>query len=160
MSAKAPTPRTTVKRLPDRGVYERETIDTILDEALYCHVAVVADGSPRVIPTIHARKGDTLLIHGSNASRTLRAAKDGSEICVAVTILDGLILARSAFNHSMNYRSVVVFGIPREKPTPMRSGRPRGHWSSTSFRAVPPTPGCPARRSSGRRPSWLSLWTR
>jgi nitroimidazol reductase NimA-like FMN-containing flavoprotein (pyridoxamine 5'-phosphate oxidase superfamily) len=118
MDQKAPTERTAVKRHADRAVYDRETIAAILDEALFCHVAVVADGSPRVIPTIHARVGDTLYIHGSNASRTLKALKDGSEICVAVTLLDGLILARSAFNHSMNYRSVMVYGTVREVTDP------------------------------------------
>src|SRR5688572_24080661 len=104
--------------MPERAVYERETIEAILDEALFCHVAVVQDGSPRVIPTIHARSGDTLFIHGSNASRTLRALKDGSEVSVVVTLLDGLVLARSAFNHSMNYRSVVVYGKAREVTDP------------------------------------------
>ena len=118
MDPKPPSARTTVKRHADRGVYDRGTVEAILDEALFCHVAVVVEGSPRVIPTIHARIEDTLYIHGSNASRTLRALKDGSEICVAVTLLDGLILARSAFNHSMNYRSVMVFGAAREVTDP------------------------------------------
>jgi hypothetical protein len=118
MEAKAPTPRTTVKRMPERAVYDREAIEAILDEAVFCHVAVVADGSPRVIPTIHARLGNTLFIHGSNASRTLRALKDGAEVCVVVTLLDGLVLARSAFNSSMNYRSVVVYGNAREVTDP------------------------------------------
>ena len=114
MEAKPPSARTTVKRHADRAVYERRTVEAILDEALYCHVAVVVDGSPRAIPTIHARVGDTLYIHGSNASRTLRAVKGGAELCVVVTLLDGLVLARSAFNHSMNYRSVMVYGAARE----------------------------------------------
>ena len=114
----APTPRTQVRRLPDRGRYDRETIDTILDEALFCHLAWVQDGSPRVIPTIHARDGDTLFVHGSQASRTLRAARDGGEVCVVVTLLDGLVLARSAFHSSMNYRSVVVYGRAREVTDP------------------------------------------
>jgi hypothetical protein len=118
MDAKAPSERTTVKRLADRAVYERETIEAILDEALYCHVAVVHEDSPRVIPTIHARIGDTLYIHGSNASRTLRTVKGGGEVCVVVTLLDGLILARSVFNHSMNYRSVIVYGTAREVTDP------------------------------------------
>ena len=118
MDAKAPSARTTVKRLADRAVYGRRTIEAILDEALYCHVAVVHDGSPRVIPTIHARVGETLYIHGSNASRTLRTVKDGGEVCVVVTLLDGLILARSVFNHSMNYRSVIVYGTAREVTDP------------------------------------------
>jgi nitroimidazol reductase NimA-like FMN-containing flavoprotein (pyridoxamine 5'-phosphate oxidase superfamily) len=112
--ADPPSERTQVKRHADRAVYDRGTIHAILDEALFCHVAVVVDGSPRVIPTIHARSGDTLFIHGSNASRTLRALKDGAEGCIVVTLLDGLILARSAFNHSMNYRSVLVYGSLRE----------------------------------------------
>jgi nitroimidazol reductase NimA-like FMN-containing flavoprotein (pyridoxamine 5'-phosphate oxidase superfamily) len=95
-------------------VYAHREIDAILDEALFCHVACVVDGHPRVIPTIHVRVGDTLYIHGSQASRTLRALRDGSEVCIAVTLLDGLVLARSVFNHSMNYRSVVVYGRARE----------------------------------------------
>jgi hypothetical protein len=113
-----PTERTRVRRLPDRGRYDRETIDAILDEAFFCHVAFAVDGSPRITPTIHARDGDTLYIHGSNASRTLRSLREGAEACVVVTILDGLVLARSAFQHSMNYRSVVVFGRPREVTDP------------------------------------------
>ena len=113
-----PTERTTVKRLPERGVYDRETIHAILDEALFCHVACIVDGSPRIIPTIHARDGDTLYIHGSTASRTLRAIQASSEVSISVTLLDGLVLARSAFHHSMNYRSVVIFGTPREITDP------------------------------------------
>ncbi len=109
-----PSERTRVKRHPERGAYDRETIGAILDEALFCHVGYVADGHPRVIPTIHVRVDDTLYIHGSNASRTLRAIKDGEEVCVVATLLDGLVLARSAFMHSMNYRSVVVYGRARE----------------------------------------------
>ena len=116
--SEGPTSRTTVKRHPERGAYDRDTIHQILDEALYCHVATVVDGSPRIIPTIHARAGDTLYIHGSTASRTLRALREGAEVCVSVTLLDGLVLARSAFNHSMNYRSVVVYGTAREVTDP------------------------------------------
>jgi uncharacterized protein len=112
------TPRTTVKRHPERGAYDRATIDAILDEALYCHVATIVEGSPRIIPTIHARSGDVLYVHGSTASRTLRALRDGAEVCVAVTLLDGLVLARSAFNHSMNYRSVMIYGTTREVTDP------------------------------------------
>jgi nitroimidazol reductase NimA-like FMN-containing flavoprotein (pyridoxamine 5'-phosphate oxidase superfamily) len=112
--ADAPTPRTRVKRLPERGRYDRATIDAILDEALICHVAWVQDGSPRIIPTIHARDGDTLYLHGSQASRTLRALRDGAEVCVEITIIDGLVMARSAFHSSMNYRSVIVYGRTRE----------------------------------------------
>jgi len=112
------TPRITVKRHPERGAYDRATIDAILDEALYCHVATLVEGSPRIIPTIHARSGDVLYVHGSTASRTLRALRDGAEVCVAVTLLDGLVLARSAFNHSMNYRSVMIYGTTREVTDP------------------------------------------
>ena len=108
------TERTTVRRLPKRGVYDRQTIEAILDEAVICHVGFVADGQPVVIPTIHTRVGETLYFHGSAASRMLRTLKGGVPVCVTVTILDGLVLARSAFHHSMNYRSVVVFGNARE----------------------------------------------
>jgi nitroimidazol reductase NimA-like FMN-containing flavoprotein (pyridoxamine 5'-phosphate oxidase superfamily) len=109
-----PTPRSTVKRHPERGVYDRTTIDAILDEALICHVGFVVDGQPYVIPTIHARDGDTLYLHGSPGSRMLRTLKDGMDLCVTATLLDGLVLARSVYNHSMNYRSVVVLGRARE----------------------------------------------
>jgi nitroimidazol reductase NimA-like FMN-containing flavoprotein (pyridoxamine 5'-phosphate oxidase superfamily) len=109
-----PTQQTTVKRHPERGAYDRATIDAILDEGLICHLGFVSRGRPFVIPTIHARDGDTLYIHGSPGSRMLRAAKDGIDICVTVTLLDGLVLARSVYNHSMNYRSVVVLGRARE----------------------------------------------
>jgi uncharacterized protein len=102
------TTRTEVHRLPLRGAYDRETIDAILDEGLICHVGFVSDGSPFVIPTGYGRDGDRLLIHGSAASRMLRALSMGAEACITVTLLDGLVLARSAFHHSMNYRSVVV----------------------------------------------------
>jgi len=115
MTATVPvTDRTRVRRLPKRGVYDFETIHAILDEALICHVGFVVDGAPVVIPTIHWRQGDTLYFHGSAASRMLRSLKNGVEACVTVTLLDGLVLARSAFHHSMNYRSVVVFGTARE----------------------------------------------
>ena len=105
-----PTARTKVRRHPERGDYERATIDAILDEALICHVGFVVDDQPFVIPTIHARDGDVLYIHGSPGSRMLRNLKDGVEVCVTVTLLDGLVLARSVYNHSMNYRSAVVLG--------------------------------------------------
>lgn len=105
-----PTTRTTLKRSPKRGVYERGVIYSILDEAFICHVGFVMDGQPFVIPTAYARVDDCLLIHGSSVSRMLRALNKSIEICVTVTLLDGLVLARSAFHHSMNYRSVVIFG--------------------------------------------------
>lgn len=115
MTATLPvTDRTRVRRLAQRGHYETETIHAILDEALMCHVGFVVDGQPVVIPTIHWRDGDTLYFHGSAASRMLRSLRDGVDACVTVTLLDGLVLARSAFHHSMNYRSVVVFGKARE----------------------------------------------
>lgn len=115
MADDAPSERTRLRRHPERADYDRRTVDSILDEALICHVAwVTPEGEPRVIPTIHARDGGTLYIHGSQASRTLRALRAGARVCVEATILDGLVLARSTPLHSMNYRSVVVFGSPRE----------------------------------------------
>ena len=104
------TPRTTLKRLPQRGSHEREVIDRILDEGFICHVGFVVDGQPFVIPTGYARVEDNLIIHGSQASRMLRALGQGIDVCVTVTLIDALVLARSAFHHSMNYRSVVIFG--------------------------------------------------
>ncbi|HEX9162483.1 MAG TPA: pyridoxamine 5'-phosphate oxidase family protein [Thermoanaerobaculia bacterium] len=108
------TARTTVRRLADRGNYERGTIHSILDEALICHVAFVVDGAPVVIPTIHTRIDETLYFHGSTASRMLRSLRTGVEACVCATLLDGLVLARSTFHHSMNYRSAVIFGTAKE----------------------------------------------
>ena len=104
------TERTKLKRLPKRGNFERETIYQILDEAFICHVGFTVGEKPFVIPTSYARIKDNLMIHGSAASRMLRNLKDEIEVCVTVTIIDGLVLARSAFHHSMNYRSVVIFG--------------------------------------------------
>src|SRR5204862_2188981 len=108
------TPRVQVRRLPERGAYDRDTIDAILDEALICHIGFVHDGQPYVIPTIHARDGDRLYLHGSPGSRMLRDVKQGIDICVTATLLDGLVLARSVYHHSMNYRSAVVLGRARE----------------------------------------------
>ena len=108
-------PRTEVRRKPERGAYDTDTINAILDEALICHVGFIAEnGYPVVLPTIHARSGATIYLHGSPASRMLRAIKEGGDVCVTVTLVDGLVLARSVFHHSMNYRSVVIFGQPRE----------------------------------------------
>lgn len=104
------TERTTLRRLPKRGFYDRELIYSILDEGLICHVGFAVDQRPVVIPTGYARVDDLLYIHGSQASRMLRTLAGGIDVCVTVTLLDGLVLARSAFHHSMNYRSVVVFG--------------------------------------------------
>lgn len=105
-----PTSRTRVVREPERGVYDRATAYQILDEAFICHVGFVADGQPYVIPTSYGRVGDQLYIHGSAASRMLRKLTEDVPVCVTVTLLDGLVLARSVFNHSMNYRSVVILG--------------------------------------------------
>jgi nitroimidazol reductase NimA-like FMN-containing flavoprotein (pyridoxamine 5'-phosphate oxidase superfamily) len=122
-----PTPRTRVIREPERGVYDREAAYRILDEGFLCHVGFVADDQPFVIPTSYGRKGNNLYIHGSAASRMLRTLDRGVPVCVTVTLLDGLVLARSIFNHSMNYRSVVVLGTavaiedPQEKLAALRA---------------------------------------
>ena len=113
MNQFTPTERTTLKRLPKRGDYDRETVYRILDEALFCHVGFVVDDRPYVIPTGFGRAGDVLYVHGSAASRMLRTLSAGAPVCVTVTLLDGLVLARSAFHHSMNYRSVVILGTAR-----------------------------------------------
>ena len=102
--------RNKVQRMPARGQYEREEIYRIVDDALLCHVGFVQDGQPFVIPTLHARDGDTLLLHGSSASRLMKYAGAGGALCVTVTQVDGIVLARSIFNHSINYRSAVLFG--------------------------------------------------
>jgi nitroimidazol reductase NimA-like FMN-containing flavoprotein (pyridoxamine 5'-phosphate oxidase superfamily) len=108
-----PSRRTEVHRLPERAVYDRDVIDAIVDEALVCYVGIVHDGGPVVVPTIHARVGDTLYLHGSPASRLLRAMRRGDQVCVTIALVDGLVVARTPFNNSMNYRSVMVFGEPR-----------------------------------------------
>ncbi|MCA1807095.1 MAG: pyridoxamine 5'-phosphate oxidase family protein [Actinobacteria bacterium] len=105
-----PTSRTTLKRRAARGRFERAAIHAVLDEGLVCHVAFVADGSPVVIPTAYARLGDAIYLHGSSGNRMLRSLLSGAPACITVTLVDGLVLARSAFHHSMNYRSVVIFG--------------------------------------------------
>ena len=107
------TSRTRLRRLPKRGSHDRATIHAILDEALICHLGFVHDGQPFVIPTLHARKGDEVLIHGSAASRALRTLAEGARLCLTATLIDGLVLARSAFHHSVNYRSVVLLGQAR-----------------------------------------------
>ncbi len=110
MSEYTPTGRTLVRRLPDRGHYDSETVHRILDEGFLCHVGFVVDGQPFVIPTGYARVDDAVYLHGSAASRMLRTLAGGVQVCVTVTLVDGLVLARSAFHHSMNYRSVVILG--------------------------------------------------
>jgi nitroimidazol reductase NimA-like FMN-containing flavoprotein (pyridoxamine 5'-phosphate oxidase superfamily) len=111
--AVAPSARTTVRRMPDRGRYDRREAHAILDEGLVAHVGLVTEHGPVVIPMLYGRDGDRLLLHGSAASRLMRGGAQGPEMCVTVTLVDGLVLARSAFHHSMNYRSVVVFGRAR-----------------------------------------------
>ena len=105
-----PTPRTRVVREPQRAVYDRDVANRILDEAFICHVGFIVDGQPYVIPTSYGRDGNVLYIHGSAASRMLRSLDQGVPVSVTVTLLDGLVLARSVFNHSMNYRSIVILG--------------------------------------------------
>ena len=123
----SPTARTRVTREPERGVYDRAAAYQVLDEAFICHVGFVVDNQPFVIPTGYGRSGDNLYIHGSAASRMLRNLDQGIAVCVTVTLLDGLVLARSIFNHSMNYRSVVVLGTavavedPAEKQQALRA---------------------------------------
>ena len=105
--------RNTVKRAPKRGSYDKDTIYQIIDESLLCHVGFVVDGQPFVIPTVHARLGDDLIFHGAKASRLLKHLQAGHPVSISMALLDGLVLARSAFNHSMNFRSVVLFGSGR-----------------------------------------------
>lgn len=108
------TARTELKRIPERAHFDRETVYSIIDEAMICHVGIVdAEGRPVVIPTFHGRDGDDLLLHGSAASRLLRTARN-TEVCVTITLIDSLVMARSAFHHSANYRSVVIFGVPEQ----------------------------------------------
>jgi nitroimidazol reductase NimA-like FMN-containing flavoprotein (pyridoxamine 5'-phosphate oxidase superfamily) len=106
-------PRVTVRRHPERGRYDRDAIDSIFDEALFCHLGFVVDRQPFVIPTIHARVGELLYLHGSPASRMLRELGDGIDVCATATLVDGLVLARAVYNHSLNYRSAVVLGRAR-----------------------------------------------
>jgi nitroimidazol reductase NimA-like FMN-containing flavoprotein (pyridoxamine 5'-phosphate oxidase superfamily) len=113
MATSAPSERARVRRTPSRADYDRATIDAILDEALVAHLGFVVDGQPYVIPTLHARRGDEVYVHGSAASRMVTMLGAGIPVCLTVTLIDGLVLARSAFHHSMNYRSVVVLGRAR-----------------------------------------------
>jgi nitroimidazol reductase NimA-like FMN-containing flavoprotein (pyridoxamine 5'-phosphate oxidase superfamily) len=112
------TPRTRLARKPDRGSYDRDTVYAILDEALICHIGFAVEGQPYVLPTTHARIDDRLYVHGSVASRMLKRLKGGTPVCVTVTLIDGLVLARSAFHMSMNYRSVVLLGAASEVTDP------------------------------------------
>lgn len=114
MDSYTKTKRTTLKRAHERGTYDRAKVHAIVDEALICHVAFLHEGAPAVIPTAHWRDGDVLYIHGSSASRAIRALEAGSPACIAVTLMDGLVLARSGFHSSINYRSVVIYGHARK----------------------------------------------
>jgi nitroimidazol reductase NimA-like FMN-containing flavoprotein (pyridoxamine 5'-phosphate oxidase superfamily) len=118
MSTLEPTPRTTVRRLRERGSYERATVNAILDEAFVCHAACVVDGTLWMIPTAYGRDGNRLLLHGAAANHVLKAAASGAELTVTVTLVDGLVLARSTFHHSINYRSVTLFGIATDITDP------------------------------------------
>jgi uncharacterized protein len=140
----APSPRTRVRRLHERGRYDRETIDAVLDAGLVAHLGFVHDEQPFVVPTLHARVGDRVYVHGSAASRTLKELAAGIPACLTVTLLDGIVLARSIFEHSMNYRSVVVLGTatpvigPDEKATALEAFSEKvlpGRWAE----ARPPT---------------------
>jgi nitroimidazol reductase NimA-like FMN-containing flavoprotein (pyridoxamine 5'-phosphate oxidase superfamily) len=113
MSAYIPTERTQVRRLKKRAAYDKEVVHAILDQAIVCHVGFVANQQPFVIPTLFARDDETLYLHGSGASRMLRSLAAGLDVCLTVTLVDGVVLARSAFHHSLNYRSVVVIGKAR-----------------------------------------------
>src|SRR3954452_10120053 len=113
MDTFSPTTRTTLHRIPKRAVYDKSEVYAILDEGFLCHVGFAIDSQPYVIPTGYARLGDEIFIHGSAASRMLRALGDGVDVCVTVTLIDGFVLSRSAFHHSMNYRSVVMLGRAR-----------------------------------------------
>jgi uncharacterized protein len=138
MTSFKPTTRTKLKRLAERGEYDRGIVYRILDEAFVCHVGFIFDAEPCVIPTGYGRIGDRLYIHGSAASRMLRSLSGGIPICVTVTLVDGLVLARSAFHHSINYRSVIIFGTaamvsdPQEKIAALKTFTEHiipGRWS-------------------------------
>ncbi len=116
--ALGPGPRTRVRRLPERAKYDRATVEAVLDEGFVCHLGFCSEGEPLVIPTAYVRVGDTIYVHGAPANHALRRAVEGDPVCLTVTLVDGLVLARSAFHHSINYRSVVVFGVAREVDDP------------------------------------------
>jgi len=131
--------------LPERGRYDREAIDAVLDAGLVAHLGLVSDGQPFVIPTLHARVGDEVYVHGSSASRTLRALSDGIAACLTVTLLDGIVFARSVFEHSMNYRSVVVLGqatavVERDEKLAALEAFTEKLLPGRSAEARPPTP--------------------
>ena len=133
------TERTKIARKPDRGRYDRETVHAIIDEALYCHVGIVVNERPVVIPTAHWRQGDRLYMHGSRVSRLIEVMAAGADICVTITLLDGLVLARSGFHHSMNYRSVVIFG--QAAPIEGRQAKLAAMWGEAGLGELPSTDG-------------------
>ena len=155
------TGRNRVRRMPRRGHYDRATVHAIVDEALVCHVAFTIDGVPTVIPTLHARRGDELLLHGAKTSRLLQHVGAGNPVSVAITLIDGIVLARSVFHSSMNYRSVVIHGAgrliesPEEKLAALEAFSEhiaRGRWTEArhpSKKNLPPAR--PARRSGSQR---------
>jgi nitroimidazol reductase NimA-like FMN-containing flavoprotein (pyridoxamine 5'-phosphate oxidase superfamily) len=139
MNQFTPTERTKVRRKPDRGTYDRETIYNILDQAFVCHVGFIADGMPFVVPTNYVRVGDKLFLHGSTASRLMKTLGSGAPFCLSVTLLDGIVFSPTATGHSVNYRSVVVMGKaepiedPAEKLAAMRDFVEyvlRGRWAT------------------------------
>jgi nitroimidazol reductase NimA-like FMN-containing flavoprotein (pyridoxamine 5'-phosphate oxidase superfamily) len=119
----APTERTRIFRKPARGSYDRDLVHSILDEALICHIGFVQDGQPFVTPTIHARVGETVYLHGANGNRMFRALAEGVDCCLTVSLIDELVLARAAMHHSMNYRSAMVFGTASEVTDPAEKER-------------------------------------
>ncbi len=125
-----PTDRTQVRRLPKRGAYDKQQVHAILDEGYLCHVGFVVDGQPYVIPTLYVRLEGQIYIHGSAASRMLRTLDEGASVCVTVTLVDGFVLARSAFHHSMNYRSVVVLGKARLVADPAEKREAMHHFTN------------------------------
>ena len=131
MGGRPASDRTRVKREPKRGAYDRATIDSILDEGVVCHLGFVHDGQPYVIPTLYGRVRDELYVHGSSASRMLRTLQGGVDACLTVTLIDGIVLARSIFNHSINYRSVVVLGRATRWTTSTRRARALEVFSET-----------------------------
>jgi nitroimidazol reductase NimA-like FMN-containing flavoprotein (pyridoxamine 5'-phosphate oxidase superfamily) len=142
--------RTKVRRHPERGWYDAETVHAILDEGLICHLGFVVDGTPFVMPTMYARRGDVLYIHGSPASRMLKTAAGPGEVCLTVTLLDGLVMARSVFSHSMNFRSVVVVGEAVEVTEPDEK--------MLAFEALVDHV-CPGRWADARQPNEKELQT-
>lgn len=158
----ARTPRTTPTRYKDRATWEQDAIHAILDSTYLCHLGFVADGAPVVLPTIFARVGDRLYIHGSTGSRPLRGAKgdQGLPVCVTVTLVDALVLTKSAFNHSINFRSVVAHGTAHQVTDPRSCPSRWTRWSTRPSPAAPPRSARPTPRSWPPPPSSGSTWTR